>query len=239
MTRPLQPATFEQPATRAEQTAERLVAEILSGRLAPGDQVSPERELAATLGVSRATLREAQGRLQSMGLVVAQRGSGTRVADWRREGRLELIPYLLRYGAGQLDLLRFFGSLLRLRRTLLAEGVRWLAVRDGVDWSRLDGLRREAHARRGLPEFVEADLALVRGVFEASDFLPGVWLLNQFADIYRQVTASLPEPPLVPADYGERWDETLRAARAGDAAAAEAELLAYLHDHDRLLIPDL
>ena len=48
---------------------------------APGSQLPPEPELAAELGVSRATLREALASLEDEGLVRRTRGAGTFVAD--------------------------------------------------------------------------------------------------------------------------------------------------------------
>lgn len=49
--------------------------------MAPGSQLPPEPELAAELGVSRATLREALRSLEEEGLVRRTRGAGTFVAD--------------------------------------------------------------------------------------------------------------------------------------------------------------
>jgi GntR family transcriptional repressor for pyruvate dehydrogenase complex len=59
--------------------AERLEREILTGKLAPGDRLPSERELSEQLGVSRSVVREALGRLASLGLVKSTHGSGTRV----------------------------------------------------------------------------------------------------------------------------------------------------------------
>lgn len=52
---------------------------ILSGKLAPGDRLPSERTISAKMRVSRSVVREALGRLASLGLVTIRHGSGTRV----------------------------------------------------------------------------------------------------------------------------------------------------------------
>jgi DNA-binding FadR family transcriptional regulator len=59
--------------------ADQLERAILSGELAPGDRLPSERELSEREGVSRSVVREALGRLASLGLVKSAHGSGTRV----------------------------------------------------------------------------------------------------------------------------------------------------------------
>lgn len=54
---------------------------IVDGRIAPGDQVPPSRELADTLGVSRHTVTTAYGRLTAEGYLDGRRGGGTVVSD--------------------------------------------------------------------------------------------------------------------------------------------------------------
>jgi GntR family transcriptional repressor for pyruvate dehydrogenase complex len=54
---------------------------ILSGRLEPGDLLPSERDISEQMGVSRSVVREALGRLASLGLVSSRHGSGTRVAE--------------------------------------------------------------------------------------------------------------------------------------------------------------
>jgi len=61
------------------QLADQLERAILSGELAPGDLLPSERDISAQRGVSRSVVREALGRLASLGLVKSQHGSGTRV----------------------------------------------------------------------------------------------------------------------------------------------------------------
>jgi DNA-binding FadR family transcriptional regulator len=57
-----------------EETVERMLTVIKLGLVAPGDRFPPERELAALLGVSRLTLREAIRALQQSGFVESRRG---------------------------------------------------------------------------------------------------------------------------------------------------------------------
>lgn len=52
---------------------------ILSNQITPGSKLPPERELAAQLGVSRPSLREAIQKLEAQGFIVQIQGDGTYV----------------------------------------------------------------------------------------------------------------------------------------------------------------
>jgi DNA-binding FadR family transcriptional regulator len=62
--------------TAGERIAERLVTAIALGEFEPGQRLPTERDLAATLEVSRTTVREALQRLQAAGYVTTRRGRG-------------------------------------------------------------------------------------------------------------------------------------------------------------------
>jgi len=62
------------PGNAFEDTVGRLLQTIRLGVLAPGDSLPPERELAARLGVSRDTVREAIKSLADAGYLVSRRG---------------------------------------------------------------------------------------------------------------------------------------------------------------------
>jgi DNA-binding FadR family transcriptional regulator len=64
---------------RYEQIADRLLAELRSGALAPGARLPGERELALAMGVGRASVREALAWLQVRGLIETRRGAGSYV----------------------------------------------------------------------------------------------------------------------------------------------------------------
>lgn len=60
---------------------EQLRESIEQGRLLPGDRMPTELELVEQLGVSRTVLREAIGRLETIGLLSVQRGRGMFIGD--------------------------------------------------------------------------------------------------------------------------------------------------------------
>lgn len=65
----------------SDAVAGELEQRILEGSLRPGDRLQPERELAAELGVSRSSLREAIQKLVSRGMLSSRQGEGTFVTD--------------------------------------------------------------------------------------------------------------------------------------------------------------
>ena len=66
----------------AQQTADSLYARIVNGGgWGPGDRLPNENDLAEQLGVSRGTLREAIRLLTAQGILTAQKGRGTFVAE--------------------------------------------------------------------------------------------------------------------------------------------------------------
>ena len=70
---------------RTQELAQRLSAEILSGRLQPGARLPTEQELSLATGVSRTVVREAVAALRAEGLVVTRQGLGAFVpADVQR-----------------------------------------------------------------------------------------------------------------------------------------------------------
>jgi GntR family transcriptional regulator, transcriptional repressor for pyruvate dehydrogenase complex len=66
-----------------EQLVERLLSLIKELELKPGDRLPPERELAAGLGVSRASVRQALVVLEVQGLVEVRHGEGAILVETR------------------------------------------------------------------------------------------------------------------------------------------------------------
>ncbi|MFE9703280.1 FadR/GntR family transcriptional regulator [Streptomyces sp. NPDC005930] len=95
-----------QPVNRRsvpDEVFDQLFGEVISGSLAPGENLPSERRLAEVLGVSRPAVREALQRLAHAGLVEVRQGDATTVRDIRRSGGLDLLPRLL-FAGGEIDL---------------------------------------------------------------------------------------------------------------------------------------
>lgn len=68
------------PYRLAGQVAALISNRILAGDMPPGSRIPPERDLAATLKVSRPTVREAVHVLEALGLLEVRHGDGTYVS---------------------------------------------------------------------------------------------------------------------------------------------------------------
>jgi GntR family transcriptional repressor for pyruvate dehydrogenase complex len=121
--------------TAGERIAERLVTAIALGEFEPGQRLPTERELSATLEVSRTTVREALQRLQAAGYVTTRRGRGGGT--------------FIRAAAGP-------GSDEMIKRTL---GPAWNELTELLDYRRLveQQIARTAAERRS-----DADTAAIR-----------------------------------------------------------------------------
>jgi DNA-binding GntR family transcriptional regulator len=73
------------------QIADRLVSQIESGELSPGDRLPSERELSEKLGVNRMTLRRALRVLESQGLVLRKHGIGTFVGEPKIDRQMDVV----------------------------------------------------------------------------------------------------------------------------------------------------
>lgn len=67
--------------SRTDDVVDGVKRMILAGRLQPGDQLPVEKDLAATLGVSRGSLREGVRALTILGVLETRQGAGTYVTS--------------------------------------------------------------------------------------------------------------------------------------------------------------
>ena len=104
---------IKKPAEIAEQ---RLLDAILSGHFAVNTNLPGERDLAAQVGVTRPTLREALQRLARDGWLDIQHGKPTRVRDYWLEGNMGVLSVLAQMPSQQTT--DFVAYLLEVRALL-------------------------------------------------------------------------------------------------------------------------
>ncbi len=103
-----------------EQIAESIQDMIIKGRVQPGTRLPPERDLAAQLGVSRATVSQAIRVLEQRGLVQMQPGSGTVVTDKARVAFIESMERLFLFSNSSYEDLMAFREIIEPSMAALA-----------------------------------------------------------------------------------------------------------------------
>ena len=105
---------------------------VESGKLTPGEQLPPERELAVQLGVSRTALREALHTLAALGLVEARHGRGVFVIGSSVQAAAQRLSSTLgtqNGHTGQQESVARIRELFEIRRVLEGAAAEWAAQR--------------------------------------------------------------------------------------------------------------
>ncbi len=150
--------------------------EITKGRLNLHDRLPSERQLAATYGVARNTLRDALLRLENEGFVEIRPGSGTFVSFSQNEGAADAIE-----NANPLELID--------ARFALEPHICRLCVLHGrrENFEKLENLcqRMEASATDSIA-FAEADTAFHRALAMTTGNSLLIWVINQINSVRSQ-----------------------------------------------------
>lgn len=80
-----------------DDAVEKLKEMIASGELKPGNRLPPEATLAAELGLSRSSLREAVKALSMMRILDVRRGDGTYVSELTADSLLEALTFIVEF----------------------------------------------------------------------------------------------------------------------------------------------
>jgi DNA-binding transcriptional regulator YhcF (GntR family) len=83
----------DDPKNASKQIANKLRAAILTGKLAPGEQLPSQPELAEWFGVARETVKRGLDPLRTEGLIVSRQGSGVFVRA-KTQRAVELRPHI-------------------------------------------------------------------------------------------------------------------------------------------------
>jgi GntR family transcriptional repressor for pyruvate dehydrogenase complex len=150
----------------AETLARNLEDLIVESAYKPGERLPSERELAVRLGVSRATLREAVGKLVERGLLIRRQGAGTYVCEQIDDRMSDPWTEMLR----RHPLMQ--GDLLEFREMLEARMAELAAVRANEQDRSMLTNRFEAVAlayrEPNRPAQINADIAFHRAIADAT-----------------------------------------------------------------------
>jgi DNA-binding GntR family transcriptional regulator len=197
-----------------EEIRERLVDDILNGRLAPGTRIV-ETRLAQEFGVSQAPVREALRDLAMFGFVVSSPFRGTEVRKISTQDLLEIYP---------------------IRAAL--EGVAARAAATRIDDASLAHLAeliaamREAAARSDQRAHVNADFEFHHTIVKASGnrMLEQAWQTLRLATTTAVTHAMSQMTHRTLQEIGERHMPVLEALRARDPIKAEAAMTAHIEE---------
>ncbi|MDT5069054.1 MAG: GntR family transcriptional regulator, transcriptional repressor for pyruvate dehydrogenase complex [Mycobacterium sp.] len=219
-----------QPVSRRsvpEDVFEQIVAEVLSGDMAPGAALPSERRLAEVLGVSRPAVREAIKRLTEAGLVEVRQGDATTVRDFRRHAGLDLLPRLL-IRAGEIDV-SVVRSILETRMHNGPKIAELAARRRSPDLADLldaaigaleaedDPVERQRHA-----------LTFWDHVVDGADSIAFRLMYNTLRATYEPALPALATMMAAEVGRPDAYRDIAKAIRDGDPGAAEAAALALL-----------
>jgi len=73
----------------------------MNGTITPSSKLPPEREMAETFSVNRATVREALRKLENLDLVEIRHGDGLYVKNYLESGNFDLIKAALNLDKGK------------------------------------------------------------------------------------------------------------------------------------------
>lgn len=195
-----------------EQIVEQLVQHIRAAGLGPGDRLPPERELAASLGVSRATLAQALVALEVLGTISVRHGEGAVIVTRPGDG---LVTAVREHRSTMPDIID--------ARSALETKIAALAARRRTqqDLDRIDGALELMAAQveegeRGL----EGDQAFHEAVTQAARSGVLARLMREIAALIRETRIESLSTPGRPQDSLASHREIAEAIRAQDPRAA-------------------
>lgn len=217
---------WEAPIKPAEVAESRLITAILDGLFPMDSKLPAERELAAQLGVTRPTLREALQRLARDGWVEIHQGRSTRVRNYWQEGNLGVLGAIARHQENLPP--EFVPNLLKVRCLLAPTYTRLAIERSPVS---VVNLLKGYVYLDDVPEiFSAADFGLHYHLTITSGNPIFTLILNGFHELYQSM-ARIYFASLAARDHSRSfYADLLFAAQANDPRSAEAITLRVMTD---------
>ncbi len=215
---------------------------ILTGKIAIGQKLPPERELALQLGVSRPVVHEGLVDLAAKGLVTMRPRVGTVVNDFRSQGSLAVLTSLINYQEGRLDPAILEG-LIRTRSLIEIETTRLAAVHrtpEHLEAFRQILNREDALSKDDLEKITRTDFEFHHLIGIASGNIIYPLLINSFKPVYMNFTSLFfTDPSVVPAtfDFHKKLVKAISAKDQDRSIAIMREILDHGETHLRSILP--
>lgn len=216
---------------------------ILTGKLAVGQRLPSERELALQLGVSRPVVHEGLVDLAAKGLVTLKPRVGTVVNDFRKEGSLAILNSIINYRQGGLDE-NLMESLLQTRLLVETETTRLAASHRTDEHMKEFHLIVDAEEKanpRDLKTVTRLDFAFHHLMGIASGNLIYPMLINSFKPVYMNFTSLFfSNPKMAPeiVQFHRRLVKAIEDRDADKATSIMQETLAHGERHLRTILAE-
>ncbi len=174
------PKGFAGPLTRSrlhEEIVTVIQKQIMSGRIAAGDKLPTERELAENFHVNRATVREALRKLENLDLLEIRHGDGLYVKNYLESGNFDLLKAAFNMDGGR-DVMM---NILEARRYLVPQ-MAYLAAQRRTKKD-LDALKRVIDEQE--MSTLEQDIQVHQVIARSTQNLLCTIGLNFFNQIFR------------------------------------------------------
>lgn len=214
---------IQKPAEIAEK---RLLEAILSGHFAVNSTLPGERDLAAQIGVTRPTLREALQRLARDGWLDIQQGKPTRIRNYWHEGNLGVLSKLAQMPSQQTP--DFVAHLLEIRVLLAPTYTRQAMERAAPEIAAL--LATHADLEESPAAFARADWDLHFLLTQRARNPIFCLLLNSFRDLYQVMGEHYFASPKSRKRSHAYYAELLNCAKKGASLKAEALTKAVMEE---------
>jgi len=175
----------------SEQIVTSLREMILSGKIKPQQKLPPERELANQFGTNRNTLREALKILESDGLIEIRQGGGIEVRDFEKNGKINLLPYVIRHTKNTSMKAKIISDSLYVRSVGLAEISRIAAEK--IETAQIDRIRdslERIKSNIGTENHrlvFELEMDFLKSIVEATNSIVLMWFFNTIREITEDV----------------------------------------------------
>ena len=227
------------PTNLADDIFHDLRRRILEGKLASGDRLPPERDLATRYDTNRNTLREAIRKLEQSRLVTVRQGQGVTVTDFRRTGTIELLAPFLEHARDDAEKVRVLSDVLPSRIRLIEETMGFAATRATAE----DHARLQLLVDEQLGHFADADVRKLErahhrwldALVDSAHSLPIRWVGNSLLAASEGLFDRFPNMWLLEPSFPAYQRGAMKALLARDAARGIAAARSYHLRIDRAL----